>query len=134
MQTPVREGVVIVVVRDSRFLVIRRAAGILAGGAWCFVGGAIESGESQPAAAAREFHEEIGGRIRPIRKVWESCPSPTLKLHWWLAELNGEALRANPAEVAEFRWCTADEIERLEGLLPGNREFLTLLAQGELTL
>lgn len=134
MESPRREGVVIVVVREQRFLMIRRAEGILAGGAWCFVGGAIEAGETQVQAAVREFREEVGGTIRPLRKVWESRPSPSLVLHWWLAEMNGDALAANPTEVAELRWCTTAEAEALQPLLEGNREFLRLLAARIVTL
>jgi 8-oxo-dGTP diphosphatase len=122
---PVQEGVVVVVVRDGRLLVIRRSAGVPAGGAWCFVGGAIEPGESQPEAVKREFREEVGGRVRPIERIWEyTRPDGTLKLHWWLAELGSEELRPNPAEVAELRWCTPAELEALPRTLESNLRFL----------
>ncbi len=114
---------VIVVERAGRLLVIQRAPEILAGGAWCFVGGAIEPGETQPEAAIREFREEVDGTIRPLRKIWQS-DQPTLRLHWWLAELLDESLSANPAEVAAIRWCTRAEMRALDGLLATNREFL----------
>lgn len=105
---------------------IRRAPGVPAGGAWCFVGGAIEAGETQAEAVVREFAEEVGGRVRPVRKVWETRrDSDNLLLHWWLADLDGEELRANPREVDRLTWCTPDEAERLPGLLAGNREFLS---------
>lgn len=124
----VQEGVVIVVEQAGQLLVIRRAAHLLAGGAWCFVGGAIEPSETQEEACVREFAEEVGGCIRPIRKVWEyTRPDGRLRLHWWLAELidtaNGE-LCSNPAEVAELRWCSPDDILALPRLLAGNVTFL----------
>jgi 8-oxo-dGTP pyrophosphatase MutT (NUDIX family) len=121
-----RHGVVVVVQQAGRFLVIRRAAEVLAGGAWCFVGGAIDAGELQADAAVREFREEVGGQVRPVAKVWEYDRGDGLRLHWWLAELCGDGadLRPNPAEVAELRWCTPDEIERLPGILTGNVCFL----------
>lgn len=121
----VRQGVVVVVRRGGRFLVVRRAAHIPAGGAWCFVGGAIEPGESQEQAVVREFHEEVAGTVRPVARIWEyTRPDGTLHLYWWLAELVDGELRANPAEVAELRWCTPDEIEVLPGILDGNVAFL----------
>lgn len=40
---PTKYGVVVVVEREGRFLVIRRAASVIAPNAWCFVGGAIEA-------------------------------------------------------------------------------------------
>lgn len=67
----VQQGVVVVVHRAGRFLMIRRTANVLAGGAWCFVGGAIEPGETQRRAVVREFAEELGGRVTPLRKIWE---------------------------------------------------------------
>lgn len=124
-ESEVTQGVVVVVCQQGRFLVVRRAAHILAGGAWCFVGGAVEPGESQQQAAMREFGEEVGGTVRPVAKVWDyTRPDGKLRLHWWLAELEPGELQANPAEVAELRWCTADEIEALPGVLDGNRTFL----------
>jgi 8-oxo-dGTP diphosphatase len=121
----VQEGVVIVVLNAGRFLVIRRAPGTLAEGAWCFVGGGIEPGESQEAAAVREFLEEVGGAIRPIRRVWEYIrPDGGLRLHWWLSELESAPLTANPAEVSEIRWCTREELMSLPDLLESNRAFM----------
>lgn len=119
------EGVVVVVRRADRFLVIRRAEGVCAAGAWCFVGGAVEAGESQVQAVEREFREEVGGTARPIRKVWEYESSDgRLRLHWWLADVDAEPLAPNPAEVQELRWCSIPEIERLPELLESNRRFL----------
>lgn len=119
------EGVVVVILVEGRYLMIRRAAHLLAGGAWCFVGGAIDPGESQPDAVVREFHEEVGGLVRPIRKVWEyTRPDGRLRLHWWLAELLDGVLVANPSEVAEIRWVRRDEIPSLENVLESNLRFL----------
>lgn len=118
-------GVVAVVVRGGRFLVVRRAAGVVAPGAWCFVGGAVEPGESEPQAVVREFREELGAAIRPLRRVWEYLrPDGGLRLGWWMAALDAAELRPNPAEVAELRWCGPAALERLPGLLESNRLFL----------
>lgn len=122
---PVRHGVVAVVIQERRFLIVRRAAGILAGGSWCFVGGGIEEGETQAEALVREFREEVAGDIHPLRKVWEyQRPDGKLVLHWWLARWRSAALCANPREVAQIAWLTTDEIERLPGVLPSNIEFI----------
>jgi mutator protein MutT len=125
-----RKGVVVVVQRDGRLLVIRRAAHIVAGGAWCFVGGAIDPGETPQEAVVREFREEVGGRVRPVRRVWRyQRPDGSLRLEWWLAELDGEELTPNPAEVAELRWCTPDEIAELPEVLENNLTFLNVVGR-----
>ena len=123
------EGVVIVVARDGRYLVVRRSSRVVAPGAWCFVGGAIEPGESEQQALVREFREEVGGRISPVRRIWEYVrPDGRLRLYWWSAELLDDDLCPNPAEVAELRWCTPAEMRALPDLLPSNREFLDRIA------
>ncbi len=126
----VRCGVVVVVRRDETYLVIRRAAHVPAPGAWCFVGGAIEAGESEAAAVVREFQEEVGATVRPLRRIWEYLrPDGSLRLAWWLADLDppDAELWPNPAEVAELRWLRPAEIECLPGLLDSNRDFLRRL-------
>jgi 8-oxo-dGTP diphosphatase len=120
-----QQGVVVVVRRSGRFLMIRRAAGIVAAGAWCFVGGAIEPGETQHEAVLREFREEVGAPVQPGRKIWEyRGPDGKLLLHWWLATTNATSFRPDPSEVAEVRWCSAAEIRRLPQTLQSNAQFL----------
>ncbi len=118
-------GVVVVVQQAGRLLVIRRAAGVAVPGAWCFVGGAIESGETEEQAVVREFREEVGGSVQPVRRIWEyTRPDGALHLAWWQAEWDCRPLEPNPHEVAELRWCTPAELRALPGLLESNREFL----------
>jgi 8-oxo-dGTP diphosphatase len=83
-----RRGAVAVVVRDSRFLVIRRSAQVIAPGAFCFPGGGIEADESEERALVREFQEELGAAIRPLRRVWKSITRWQVELAWWLGELD----------------------------------------------
>lgn len=130
-----REGVVAVVRDHDRYLIIQRALHILAGGAWCFVGGGIEPDEPQTDAVVREFREEVGAAIRPVRKVWEyRRPDGRLLLHWWLAEECRGPLVPNPAEVADVRWCTIEELLGIETLLESNREFIRLVREGAIAL
>jgi 8-oxo-dGTP pyrophosphatase MutT (NUDIX family) len=132
-----REGVVVVVPRGEQFLVIRRAPGILAGGAWCFVGGGIDAGESQVAAAIREFREEMGADIVPRSRLWEfKNEAGTLLLHWWSAALAEDetAFTPNAAEVSEFAWLRAEQILALPNLLASNATFVRLVQAGAITI
>ena len=118
------EGIVGVFQRDGRYLVIRRAAGVRAPGTWCFPGGAIEAGESPQQALVREMREELGVRCRPIAPCWEwTSRDGRLRLYLWRAETSDTKLSPDPAEVAEIRWATREEILALPGLLPSMRLF-----------
>src|SRR5205823_6513371 len=62
---PIVRGVLAVLERRGKLLLIRRAAGVRAAGVWCFPGGTIEPGESEEAALAREIREELNLVVAP---------------------------------------------------------------------
>jgi 8-oxo-dGTP diphosphatase len=136
MSTPsIRQGAVAVVVRNGRFLVIRRSATVVAPGAFCFPGGGIEVGETEEQALVREFREELGATIVPVRRVWRSTTRWQVELAWWLGELAIDGMLAlNPAEVDSVHWLAADEMLALAELLDSNRAFLKALAEGEIAI
>jgi len=130
-----RRGVVAVVVRQGRFLVIRRAAAVVAPGMICFPGGEGEGAETEEETLVREIREELGVAIEPIRRVWRSVTPWQVELSWWLSRIaEGELLRPNPAEVASVHWQTAGELRRLPNLLESNHHFLDALDAGEILL
>jgi 8-oxo-dGTP diphosphatase len=134
-ETPRRRGVVAVIMRGERFLVIRRSAEVVAPGAYCFPGGGIEDGETEREALEREFREELGAAVRPIRCVWRSSTPWLVELAWWLSEMDDEAeLVPNPSEVASVHWLSSAEMLKLAELLPSNRTFLDALACGKCCL
>ncbi len=103
--------------------------------AYCFPGGGIEAGESEPEALVREIAEELGVSVRPLRRVWQSVTAWQVELAWWLAELSRDAqLVPNPAEVESVHWVSVAELSAWPGLLPSNHDFLRALAAGEFTL
>ncbi|MFQ5807012.1 MAG: NUDIX domain-containing protein [Phycisphaerae bacterium] len=127
-RSQVVQGVVVIVHRGGRSLMIRRAAGMVAGGAWYFVGGAIKPGETQSEVMVRQLAEEVGGHVEPQRKIWEyKRPDGKLLLHWRLAKIKAGILRPNAAEVAELRWCTPEEVEVLPWVLESNLRFVKVV-------
>ncbi len=120
-------GVVAVIERAGELLVIRRAAGIALGGAWCFPGGHVHPGESEPDAVVREVREEVGLIVEPVRRIWTwRRPDGGLELYWWRATLLGGELSPLAAEVEAAAWLSPQQIRDLPGILPGNLEFLDL--------
>lgn len=118
-------GVVGVIQRGDAFLMIQRAEGILASGAWCFPGGAVHDGESTRAALIRETREEVGLDVRPGQCVWRwQRADGRLELEFWTADIVGGQLRPDPAEVQRVEWMTVAEIRRLDHVLPNLFTFL----------
>jgi len=130
----VQHGVVAVIERDGRWLMIRRAEGVIAPGYWCFPGGAIEPGESPEQAIAREIREEIGLDVRPERVIfrWQR-PDGKLLLQWWRVTPvdDTQEPRPSPHEVAEIRWVTLPELRQLRPALDSNRIFLDHLENSD---
>jgi 8-oxo-dGTP pyrophosphatase MutT (NUDIX family) len=132
---PGRRGAVAIVVRDGRMLVIRRSRSVVAPLTVCFPGGGIEPGETEEEALVREFREEIGVGVRPVRRLWQCTTAWKVELSWWLGELDlGAVPVPNPAEVDSIHWVTPAEMAAMPGLLESNREFLELIARGDIRL
>lgn len=130
-----RRGAVAVVVRDGHFLVIRRSALVVAPGAYCFPGGAIEANESEEAALVREMQEELDVTVQPMRRLWRSVTPWGVNLAWWLAALDSTARpQPNPDEVESVVWLTAEQMLATPGLLESNQQFLEALARAEFNL
>jgi 8-oxo-dGTP pyrophosphatase MutT (NUDIX family) len=130
-----RRGVVAVIERDGRLLVIRRSQHVLAPGALCFPGGAIEAGESEEMALVRELDEELGVVIEPLRPVWQSVTTWNVEISWWHADLAPvEEPQPSEAEVAAVYWMTVNELHDHEDLLASNLEFLQGIRAGQIVL
>jgi 8-oxo-dGTP diphosphatase len=129
-------GVVAVIIRDGKFLVIRRSQFVRAPGMHCFPGGAIEAHDADEAAAMRrELLEELNVESLPVRRIWQSVTPWNVELSWWLVQMTETSEpQPNPLEVEACFWLTAQEIRDLPQLLPSNREFLDACERGEFHL
>ncbi|KAA5540636.1 NUDIX domain-containing protein [Roseiconus nitratireducens] len=130
-----KRGVVAVIFRDAKLLVIRRALTVTAPGKLCLPGGAIESGESEEVALIREMQEELAIEVEPLELCYRSVTSWGTNLAWWYADLDAcQSPEANPAEVAEVHWMSRDEVRGARDLLPSLPPFLVAWERGEITL
>lgn len=118
-------GILGIIQRDGRLLMIQRSAHVRVPYAWCFPGGTIESGESQVDALVREMREEVNVEVRAgWHLMTQSKHDGRLVLYCWSAEiLSGEPM-PNPKEVAAIEWMTPAEIRSRLGILPGTTEIL----------
>lgn len=134
-ETPKRRGVVAVIVRQQRLLVIRRSQLVVAPGAFCFPGGGIEGEESEEQALVREIREELNVEVRPLKRIWQSETPWRVELAWWLAEFDATIEpMPTPAEVESIHWYTPAEMSQLPELLESNRYFLEALDAGHIML
>jgi 8-oxo-dGTP diphosphatase len=65
-------------------------------------------------AVASSVVEEVGLRVVPGAKVWESeTHDKGFRLHWWTAEAEDGDVVMDPGEVSDVRWVTAEEFAGL---------------------
>lgn len=130
-----KRGVVAVIFRDARLLIIRRSLSVTAPGKLCLPGGGIELGESEEQALVREMEEELAIRVTPLGLCYRSVTSWGTNLAWWHADLEqAQTPTANPAEVADVFWMTRDEARNARDMLPSLPPFLVAWEQGEIDL
>ena len=130
-----RRGVVAVIFRQQRLLVIRRSQSVTAPGMLCLPGGGIEPGESEQEALCRQMREELNLSVSPVGLCWRSTTSWGTNLAWWHATIDEhEQPTANPDEVEEIFWMTQTEINRSQTMLPSLPQFITALAAGEVQI
>ena len=132
---PRRRGVVGVVVRAKRLLVIRRSHLVSAPLTLCFPGGGIETGETEQQALKREFQEELSATITPCCCLWHSVSVRNVEIAWWEATLsNSQKLVPDPQEVAAYFWMLCEEVRQHPDLLDSNRDFLEAWIRGDFAI
>ncbi len=121
-------GVLGIISRADRLLMIQRSATVRVPLAWCFPGGTIEDGESQDEALVREMREEIQVEVAPgALLMTQTKHDGRLVLYCWSAEILSGEPRPNPKEVARIEWLTPTEIRAWDGMLPGTIDILDVI-------
>lgn len=119
------QGVLGLIRQDGRILLIQRSRHVRAPLAWCFPGGEVEPGETEPAALIREMREEVGLEVEPGERLMTQVKHEgRLVLHCWSARIVSGEPSPNPREVAACVWATPGEIRLMQGILPGTAEIL----------
>ncbi len=100
-----------------------------------FPGGGVELGEAPIEALRREYEEETGLAIKPVRVLYASeeahlstqAPMQIVSVYW-LVEAAGGVLRdgGNGDDVIRLFWADADAIPT-EEMFPSDREFVRRL-------
>jgi 8-oxo-dGTP diphosphatase len=119
-----KDAVAIVIKRNNKFLLIKRAKHGAAEDYWCPITGAVEHGETQAQAVIREAQEEMGITVEPIQKIWE-CYTHDKKylLHWWHVTILQDTIKTNPDEVKEYGWFNCDEMKTIGKMFTADRYF-----------
>ncbi len=126
-----REGVIIVLQREERFLVGQRAAHKPAPGYWTQVSGKLEPGESEEDAVRREAMEELACVVEPLRKL-QQLPSHNghYLLHYWYSEIVEGEPRINNDGLDALRWVTLAELRELEPVFQEDLDLFASLLEG----
>lgn len=121
-------SVAAIVMREGKIFVARRPFGGPLGGFWEFPGGKLEEGETEAEALVREFDEEFGARIRPLRRLGETSfmnRGRDRLLAAWLAELEeGHSPRLNEHQSCD--WIGLEALENLD-LADSDRKLLAFI-------
>lgn len=61
-----------IAIRNNKIFAAKRRLGGSIGGKWEFPGGKLEAGESEEEAVIREYYEEFGLMVQPIKRLGQT--------------------------------------------------------------
>lgn len=104
-----------ILVQDGLVLAAQRSASMRLPLKWEFPGGKLEADESMEECMRRELREELGIEVDLLSQgpgVFYPRSNPEIELIPFVARIISGVL--NPAEHAELRWCSAEELSQLD--------------------
>lgn len=121
-----KNAVMIIIKKENNFLMGKRSSWKQkAPGYWCPISGHVEENETEERAVEREAFEEIGVRVRPLRKITMiPAHDKSVMLHWWLAEIISGEPQISNNENSELRWFSKSELQTLEPVFKEDIEIL----------
>jgi len=104
--------------RNGRVLLLRRAGDVFASGQFCLPSGHLEDGESVPEAAARETFEETGifldpAGLRHVVSIHQRNPGNAdtrIGFAFTPDRWEGEPVIAEPHKHSELAWASPDAL------------------------
>lgn len=121
------------IVREGRYLIARRKAGVHLGGLWEFPGGKREPGESLEDCLRREIREELGVEITglvPFQVLRHDYPEKSVEMHFFRCSILEGPVRA--LGCADLRWVTPGEFAQFE-FPPADSTLLEALKNDEIS-
>jgi mutator protein MutT len=115
------------IVREGRYLIARRKAGVHLGGLWEFPGGKREPGESLEDCLRREIREELGVEITglvPFQVLRHDYPEKAVELHFFRCSILSGLPR--PLGCDDLQWVTPDDLPKFS-LPPADRPLVDVL-------
>lgn len=126
-------GVVVVIKKDDKYLLVKEARDLL-NGHW-----GPPHGRSNPEdineedVVIRETKEEIGLDVKPIKKLITMAADTKVKtVSFWLAErVRNQEINIDENEISKYGWFTVDEALNLP-LYPGTKNFFEDIMNGRI--
>lgn len=93
------------------------------------VGGHLEEGETEKDALKREIQEELGIKVEPLKKLFQSPGDiPNQITHWWVCKPlpSNIIFKVDKNEVNNILWMNKEEITKNSSLFwPATYKFFT---------
>ena len=105
----------VVVEKDSKYLLVQEKKELVYG-LWNLPAGKVDEGETVEEAAVREAKEEVGYKVRLIKKIYVDHKP----IHVFSAEIVGGKFEFPKDEILDAKWFTFEEIRKMKDKLRGN--------------
>jgi 8-oxo-dGTP diphosphatase len=116
-----------IAVQGNKLFIVRRREGGDLGGKWEFPGGKVEEGESDEAALAREYREELGLRADAgpfLASASFTHNGKIFSLNAYRVSFDEKDIRLS--EHTEWRWAGLEDIKNLD-FADSDRKLLAFL-------